>query len=301
MKSKIMFFLLLMLFIVPLITSVVEEASDPSFAKLDQIFGQKGKSLPGGVYKFGWPRSDLHVTMDGVSIEPALALGSWGAFQKTATTGDLMMMGDLALLPSELPVVIEEFHRGDISVLAIHNHLSGETPEVIYVHFEGHGTPDSLAQTLKNAIAKTKTPAPAPAKMAMLTASAANIFDAIQKTLGVKGNMAGAVLQIGVPRQEKIMDNGMEIPPAMGMANSMNFQIAGDRVAATGDFVLIASEVNPVMKELLSHGIHATALHTHMLNDSPHFFFMHFWALDSADKVAVGLKAALSKMNVKSS
>ena len=89
----------------------------------------------------------------------------------------------------------------------------------------------------------------------------------------------------------------MEIPPTMGMAISMNFQNVGNQVATTGDFVLLADEVNPVIRELTTHGIEVTALHSHMLNEKPRLFFLHFWGIGSPENVAEGLKAALSKVN----
>lgn len=272
-----------------------------AYSNVDEIFGLTGKSLPSDVQKYSWPRSDLKVTLDGVSIQTGLAFGSWGAFHKADTTGQTMVMGDLVLLPSEVGSVVDQLQAGGIDILAIHNHLTGEIPEVVYLHYEGHGAPEDLAKALKAALEKTKTPIQTPAAKpaAELTPVEAKSFDAIQTILGQKGNMVGTVLQIGVPRKDKIEDGGMEIPPSMGMSNSMNFQLAGDRIAATGDFVLVADEVNPVIKELQSHGIRVTALHTHMLHDSPHLFFMHFWALDSPEKVAEGLKAALSKVSTK--
>ena len=111
--------------------------------------------------------------------------------------------------------------------------------------------------------------------------------------------MAGTVLQVGVPRADPITDGGMEIPPSMGMAESINVQTAGERVAATGDFVLVADEVNPVIAELQSHGIEVTALHSHMLRETPRLFFMHFWGVGTPPRIGEGLKAALSKVATK--
>ncbi|HSP06105.1 MAG TPA: DUF1259 domain-containing protein [Acidobacteriota bacterium] len=273
-------------------------AGSPAIAQLDSILGQTGKVLPGDVHKYSWPRTDLHVTLDGIAVQPGLALGSWSGFLLNAS-GDASTMGDLVLLPAEVDPVIRELQAGGIEILAVHNHLNGEVPEVVYVHFMGKGPADALAKTLKGALAKTKTPDPVaagvPAKPSVAEETA---FETIQTLLARKGNLAGSVLQIGIPRKDKIEESGTEIPASMGMANSMNFQIAGLRVAATGDFVLIADEVNPVIRELESHGIRVTALHTHMLHDAPHIFFMHFWALGTAQEVAEGLKAALSKINV---
>jgi hypothetical protein len=108
--------------------------------------------------------------------------------------------------------------------------------------------------------------------------------------------MAGTVLQLGVPRADPILDGGNEVPPSMGMATALNFETVGSQVATTGDFVLIADEVNPVIRELQAHGIRVTALHSHMLRESPRLFFMHFWGVDTPEKIAEGIKAALAKV-----
>jgi hypothetical protein len=91
----------------------------------------------------------------------------------------------------------------------------------------------------------------------------------------------------------------MEVPASMGIANAMNFQTVGTRVATTGDFVLVADEVNPVIRELRGHGLQVTALHSHMLRESPRLFFMHFWGLDTPEEIGEGLKAALSRVATK--
>ncbi len=111
--------------------------------------------------------------------------------------------------------------------------------------------------------------------------------------------MAGTVLQIGVPRSEAITDGGMEIPPSMGMAESINAEVADGRIATTGDFVLAADEVNPVIRELQLRGIDVTALHSHMLRESPRLFFMHFWGVGTPERIGEGLKAALAKVATK--
>jgi Domain of Unknown Function (DUF1259) len=264
----------------------------------DKVFGQAGKDLPGEVHRYGWPRADLHVSVGGVPVQPGLALGAWAGFKKTGTGDEAVTMGDLVLLESEVEPVLGELEGGGFEILAIHNHLLGETPHVIYVHFHGHGEPAALAQTLKAALAKTKTPPPgkAPAKP---TAEQEKTFEKLQEALGHKGTMSGTVLQVGVPRADPIQDGGMEVPPSMSMNNPMNFQTVGARIATTGDFVLIADEVNPVLRELHAHGIAVTALHSHMLRETPRLFFMHFWGVGTPEKIGGGLKAALSKVATK--
>jgi hypothetical protein len=110
--------------------------------------------------------------------------------------------------------------------------------------------------------------------------------------------MAGRVLQVSVPRAESVQEAGMPIPAGMGMANALNFQIVGEKVATTGDFSLIAAEVNPVIHELRSRGIEVTALHSHMLSETPRLFFLHFWGLDKPEVIGAALKAALDRVAV---
>ncbi len=275
-------------------------ASPPEvgWSGVDAVFGQPGKDLPGDVHRFGWPRTDLHVRLAGVSVEPALALGSWAAFKKTGSGPDAMTMGDLVLLGPEVNPVARALQAGGFEILAIHNHLIDETPRVVYMHFHGMGDPANLAQTLKTALEKTGTPLAAPAGKppAKPTAAQERVFEKFQDEFGRKGAMAGTVLQFGVPRAEPLREGEMEIPPSMGMSNAINVEAVGDRVATTGDFVLIADEVNPVIRELQAHGIEVMALHSHMLRETPRLFFLHFWGVGSPAQVAAGLKSALAKV-----
>lgn len=281
------------------------QPADSPWAKVDAVFGAPGKDLPGGVHRFGWPRRDLHVKIGDVPVQAALGLGSWGAFVKTGQVGGggdqamAMAMGDLVLLEAELTPVVSALQAGGIDVTAIHNHLIGETPHVVYLHFSGHGEATALAATLKQALGKTATPLAAAGPPAKPLPADEQAFHAIQEVLGRQGSLAGTVLQVGVPRAETIEEHGMEIPPSMGMANALNFQRVGSQVATTGDFVLIAAEVNPVIHELRAQGLEVTALHSHMLAETPRLFFMHFWGVGSPEKIAGALKAALAKVNVK--
>ena len=281
-----------------LLLAVCASAAESPWQETDKIFGQTGKDLPGEVHRFGWPRSDLHVTIGGVAVEPALALGAWAGFMTTGKGDEAVAMGDLVLLESEVEPVLGELESGGFDILAIHNHLLGETPHVIYVHYHGHGDPMARAKTLKAALAKTKTP-PAGKAPAKPTAEQEKTFEKLQEALGRKGTMSGTVLQVGVPRAEPIQEGGMEVPPSMSMNNPMNFQTVGTRVATTGDFVLIADEVNPALRELHAHGIQVTALHSHMLRETPRLFFMHFWGVGTPEKIGEGLKAALGKVATK--
>ena len=278
------------------LTSASHAATPIDWSQVDQAIGRKGAEQPGGVHKYGLPRSDLSVTVDGVAIKPALALGSWVAFQPHADGA--MFMGDLVLTDSEISPVMQRLIADGIEITAIHNHLLRTTVPVFYMHVGGHGDPVRLAQTLHAALALSKTPLAAPAAGAPPTVDLDTA--AIEKTLGYKGTANGGVYQFSIPRAENISEGGMSVPPSMGTAIAINFQpTGGGKAAVTGDFVLLGKEVNPIIKVLRSRGVEVTALHSHMIDDSPHLFFMHFWANDDALNLAKTLRAALDLANVK--
>lgn len=263
-------------------------------AKLDQVFNRSGQKL-GEVDKFGFPRTDLHVTVYGVAIKPGLALGSWAAF--SGTDNAAMVMGDLVLLENEVNPVMTQLRQSGFEITALHNHLLGETPHVMYMHYMGHGNAAELARSLRAALAESKTPLgkPAAAKPEVSPAFVRTVED----TLGRKGKFAGGVLSFGIPRAETVTFDGATVLPAQGVAESINFQEAGNsKVATTGDFVLTAGEVNPVISALEAHHILVTALHSHMLTEQPRLFFMHFWGYGPPADVAAGIRAALEKVHV---
>jgi len=270
--------------------------------QVDQGLGRPGALQPDGAYKVGLPRGDLHVTAAGVVVKPTLALGSWVAFTQVSDT-EAMLMGDLVLLESEIAPVLGQLQEGGIEQTALHNHLLQESPHVMYMHIAGRGRPVRLAGTIHAALALTGTPfsAPPTSPPAGTPDGTLGIDTAqIGAILGYHGKVNGGVYQVGVPRAEVVIADGIVVPPSMGLATAINFQPTGGGSAAiTGDFVLLGSEVNPVIRALRTNGIAITALHSHMLTESPHLFFMHYWANDDALKLARGLRAALDRMNVK--
>jgi hypothetical protein len=287
-----------------LLLSSAAFAAEKDWSKVAAALGKSGAEMPGGVYRVGLPRTDLHVTLDGVAIKPTLALGSWLAFQ---SNGDVtMVMGDLVLTEAEVSPVMQKLAENGIEITALHNHLLRSQPATLYMHVLGHGEPAKLATALHDGLALSGTPfgnAPSSAGGPGPTSETPQAVDLdtamIDRTLRAKGKMVGGVYQLGIPRSETIHDGGMEVPIAMGSAEAINFQpTGGGKAAITGDFVLTAQEVNPVLRTLRESGIEVAALHNHMLDDQPRLFFMHFWANDDATKLARGVRAALDKINV---
>ena len=262
---------------------------------VEEALGRKGAVQPGDVYRVGLPRTDLKVKVHGVDVKAGFALGSYAAFRKTSK--DAMVMGDLVLLDEEVPKVMSELLAQGLSVTALHNHLNEMSPHVMYMHYSGRGDVVKLAKSIRTALGASGTPFGESAASASAAGPAIDQAQ-VEAALGRSGRINNGILQVGVPRAERITDGGMELLPAMGVATAINFQPTGNGQAAiTGDFVLIAGEVNPVARTLRAHGIEVTALHNHALADSPRLFYMHFWANDDAVKLARGLRAALDQTN----
>ncbi len=280
--------------VLALLCSIAATARTQAFdwSEVEGIFGRKG-SVIGDVFKITFPRTDLKVTIGDVPIEAGLALTSWIAFK--AMSHRAMIMGDLVLTEKEVDPVMKRLVANGVEVTALHNHLINERPVVMYMHFSGQGDPAQLAEAMKDALSGTDTPmGPPPLNP---EPAAASDWSKVESILGVSGQRKGNIIQFGIARSDSIMEYGMLIPASMGMAISINMQKLGTKAATTGDFVLTASEVNPVVKDLTGQGIVVTALHSHMLNESPRLFFMHFWAVDDPEKLAQGLRAALNETN----
>jgi biotin operon repressor len=277
--------------------STVARSQEIDWQKVDDAMGRKA-AVSGDVHRYGFPRTDLSVTLDGVTIKPALALGGWVAFKPAH--GGAMVMGDLVLLETEINPVMLKLIESGLEITAVHNHLLRASPATFYMHVGGHGDPVKMAGVIRDALAASKTPlaitvgaAPPPA-VDLDTAQ-------LDQIIGVKGQSNGGVYQFAVPRRDPVSEGGLQLAPVgpMGVAQAINFQpTGGGKAAITGDFVLTGNEVNPVINALRNNGIDVTAIHSHMLDEEPRLFFMHFWANDDAAKLARGLRAALDKSAV---
>ncbi|HEY3112370.1 MAG TPA: DUF1259 domain-containing protein [Gemmatimonadaceae bacterium] len=267
-----------------------------AWSAVTAAIGRAGALQPDGVMKYSFPRSDMSVSLDGVTLKPALALGSWVAFKKLSD-GNAMAMGDIVLAEAEVSPVISALQQRDVFQTAVHNHLLRESPRVVYVHIEARGAAAGIAAAIRTALDLTATPAPSPAA----AGGSIDIDTAtIHRLLGVAGKVNGGVYQVSVPRRETIRMGGDVVPPSMGVSTAINFQPTGNgRAAITGDFVMRGSEVNRVIPILRAGQITITALHSHMLGEEPRLYFMHFWANDDAGRLATTLRRALDQLKQK--
>ena len=267
-------------------------AQQPPAAAWDsvgRILGTASTNAAGYV-RYNLPRRDLTVRIGDVTVAPALALGGWAGFSGEPT--DATMMGDLVLIAAELGPVLTELGHQRIGVSAIHNHIVGEQPEIIYVHVLGQGNAIDLATRLDRALTKTGTPRPvAAAPPVPLVIDTAVVFQA----LGRRGTARGNVAQMSfILVSGTVTMGGRTMTPALAYGSPVNIQmVTPSRAVATGDFALRDSSVAGVLGALSANGITATALHSHMIGDSPHLNYIHFWADGPLPDVLRGLRAAV--------
>ena len=280
-----------------LLLSLPARAAEIDWKKVDAALG-KTAAVSGEVHRYGLPRSDLHVTLDGIAIKPALALGGWVAF--APMHGEAMVMGDLVLLETEITPVMSRLLDSGLEITAIHNHILRASPATFYMHVAGHGDPEKMAGSIRAALSSgSKTPFEPPAT----TSGPAPAIDLdttkLDEAMGAKGAANGGVYQFGVPRRDAVKEGGMQVSSALGGANAINFQPTGSgKAAITGDFLVTGDEVNPLIRALRAGDIEVTAIHSHMLNEQPRMFFIHFWANDDAVKLARSVRAGLDKTAV---
>jgi hypothetical protein len=290
-KERTMKRMLMLLTLAAAALPTLAKAADIDWKNVDAALG-KSAAVSGEVHRYGLPRSDLHVTLDGVTIKPALALGGWVAF--APMHGEAMVMGDLVLLESEITPVMTKLIEGGLDITAIHNHILRASPATFYMHVGGHGDPVKMATAIRSALSASKTPFDPPATTAG-PAPAVDLDTAqLDQIIGVKGTATGGVYQFGVPRRDPITESGMQVNGPLGGANAINFQPTGNgKAAITGDFLVTGNEVNPLIRALRAGNIEVTAIHSHMLNEQPRLFFIHFWANDDAMRLARGIRTAL--------
>src|SRR5204863_5302125 len=200
-------------------------AQEIDWKKVDEAIGRSA-AVSGDVHRYGFPRSDLQVTLDGVTIRPALALGGWAAFK--SAHGGAMVMGDLVLLETEINPVMAKLIENGVEITAVHNHVLRGNPATFYMHIGGHGDPVKLATAIRTALAASKTPLTPPAPPAQQPAIDLDTAQ-LDQIIGVKGQANGGVYQFGVPRRDPIAENGMQMAPAgpLGLATGIGFQPTG--------------------------------------------------------------------------
>lgn len=243
-----------------------------------------------GYIRFSFPRRDLSLRVGEVAVSPRLALGAWAGFSGTPQRA--MLMGDLVVTESELLAVEVALDSQRLEISGVHDHLVGEIPRMTYVHIHGDGPAVDLARRLDRVLAHTATPRGVAAPpSAPVTIDTTTVF----QVLGVRGTASGSVAQVSVVLvTTPIRLGGQTVVAALAAATPINVQaVAPDRFVANGDFSVTGDRVNGIVSALTSHHITVTAVHNHLIGESPPLTYVHFWADGTPTDVLAGLRAAL--------
>lgn len=263
---------------------------------IEKITGVKGKAN-NGEYKITIPQNDLDVQVDGFKIIPAMGLGTWLAF--TPAPAGVMMMGDLVLTETDLKPVQQEVIQQGLAITAVHNHFIRNHPNIIYMHVDGTGTTAAMAEKAKTILATIATLRKGnPAAGKASSEAVVNTIDTkmLDNILGATAEMSKGVYKYTIGRKDvKLTEHGVPVSTFLGFNTWAAFQGTAEKAAVAGDFTMLQSEVEPVIKALVTNGIEVVAVHNHMVNEEPRIYFLHYWGVGNAEQLARGLKAALNE------
>lgn len=269
-------------------------SSKLDIATIEKITGMKGVEK-NGEYKITVPQNDLNVVVDGFKIIPPMGLGSWTAFTPCGDTA--MLMGDIILTETDLAPVQQEVIKQGLAITAIHNHFVRNHPNVMYMHIDGRGKAADLAANVKAVFEKIKqvrgkNPGTAPKDSVINTLN----IPALDAIMGTKGELSQGVYKYTIGRPDiTLKEHGIGVSSFLGFNTWAAWQGSSEHAAVCGDFTMLENEVQPVIKTLIENGIEVVAVHNHMVHEKPKIFFLHYWGIGAAGKLAKGLKSALDK------
>lgn len=269
-------------------------SSKLDIAKIEQITGMKGVEK-NGEYKITVPQNDLNIIVDGFKIIPPMGLGSWAAF--TPCGDSAMVMGDIIVTETDLKPVQQEVIRQGFSITAIHNHFVRNRPNVMYMHIDGKGKVENLSASVKAIFDKVKEVRGKDPKASSADSVINNLNIALlDSIMGHKGEMSKGVYKYTIGRPDiALQEHGIPVSTFMGFNTWAAWQGTPEKAAVAGDFTMLEDEVAPVIKALVENGIEVVAVHNHMVHEEPRIFFLHYWGVGNAEKLAQGLKTALNQ------
>ena len=261
-------------------------------ARIEQLTGAIGKlDRKEGVFKVSVPRTDLAVTVGGVKLAPPAGLSSWAAFEPAGP--GVMVMGDLVLTEDQVNPVMSVALDSGLEVTALHNHFLGESPRVMYMHIGGSGDLQRVAEAVGKVFARIKDPGVLLPAADIDPANTKLDTEKIAATLGHRGDLSGGVYKVTIGRTARM--HGHAIGGTMGVNTWAAFTGTDERAAVDGDFAMLESELQPVLKALRQANILIVAIHQHMTGEQPRIVFLHYWGVGHADELAHGVRAALDQ------
>ncbi len=258
----------------------------PTLQQVENILSVKGQ-MPDGALVLRFPRTDLKVTIGTDEIPCGMAFVSWSAWKERGSQA--MVMGDFVLLENEINPFISEIQKGGIMITGLHNHYLGEKPRIMFMHISATGKADSLAKTLKNALAITGTPIPP--KPSITTSELLLDTKHIEEIIGSPGQAGNGFFKIVIGRKGVKYMN-VDITSSMGLNSWAGFFGTNEKSHVGGDIAMTTKEVNPVIRALRAGGIDIVAIHNHMLSENPRIIFLHYWGSGTADSLAKTVRSA---------
>lgn len=287
----------LMIFVSP---AFAEQAGTGQQAQqtIERLTGAKGEwNAEEQVFKVSFPRSDLKVNTAGVRMTPPLGLTVWAAFK---LMGDqTMMMGDMVVLEDQVNPVMDAALASGLEVTALHNHFFWDSPKVMFMHIGGTGNVETLATAVGkvfSAIKETSGGRGIKPESDIDPAKSSLNPQIIEETLGLKGKMKDGVYKVTVGRMTQM--GGHEMGNAMGVNTWAAFAGSDEKAMVDGDFAVLESELQGVLKALRKAGIYIAAIHNHMTNENPRIIFLHYWGVGTTADLSRGIKAALKTQNL---
>ena len=271
--------------------------TEPQRAQIDQITGAKGAyTAAEDTYKVSFPRTDVKVAVDGWTMQPFMGITSWAAFT-SAPDGQVIVMGDLTLFEDEVNPVMTALLGNGLEITALHNHFFFDNPRVLFMHIGGHGSVEELATGVRKALdtaQKIRSAAPAPANTfggppipAQSTITAAPL----EAVLGAKGQANSGMMKFTFGRAAQM--HGATVGNQMGVNTWAAFAGSDDAAFVDGDFVVLAGELQGVLKTLRQGGINIVAIHSHMAGEEPRYIFLHYWGKGKATDLAQTVKKSI--------
>jgi hypothetical protein len=270
---------------------------------IETAIGKKGKYVEAeSVYTIALPRNDLKVTVKGENVPISFGFGGWVSIKKTIDGKSAVLMSDTVLLEVEVNPLISAAQSSGLEISAIHNHFFYEQPRIFYMHLHAMGDAAQLAKNYAAAIKNTKLfPANQP-NVAAATQTAKEIFDlpALDKIVGRAGTVNGASYKYTIGRDDlTVTAMGGEMTANIGLNSWAAFAGTQNAAHIAGDIAMLEPEVNPVIRALRQNNLEVVALHHHMLGESPHIIFLHYYGRGKADDLAKGFRSALNVLGEK--
>ena len=270
-------------------------AGDFNTARIDELTGLKGKmNEKEGVYKVTFPRSEVKVVVDGWTMPPFMGLGTWAAF--TATKDGAMVMGDTVLFEDEVNAAMTAALDNGLNVTALHNHFFFDKPKVFFMHIEGEGSVDQLANAVRkvyDAVKKVRSENSQPKDSfggSALPDKNSISAEPLNKIFGAQSEAKDGMVKFTFGRPAQM--HGTKIDNTMGVNTWAAFAGADDNAVADGDFAVTEDELQAVLKSLVKQKIYIVAIHQHMTHEQPRIMFFHYWGRGRAKELAENVKSA---------